>query len=54
MNINIKKALIIAIHPDDETLGAGGTIKKFTANKIDVSVLIVAGHTPPIYSKKLR
>ncbi len=52
MNINIKKALIIAPHPDDETLGAGGTIKKFTANKIDVSVLIVAGHTPPIYSKK--
>ena len=49
---NIKKVLIIAPHPDDETLGVGGTIKKLTSNKVDVSVLVVSGHTPPIYTKE--
>ena len=28
MNINFKKAVIVAPHPDDETLGLGGTIKR--------------------------
>ena len=46
---NIKKALVIAPHPDDETLGAGGTIKKLTKMNIQVFVLVVGGHLPPIY-----
>ncbi len=48
----IKKALIIAPHPDDETLGVGGTIKRLSSSKVDVSVLVVSGHTPPIYTQK--
>ena len=44
-----KKVLVVAPHPDDETLGVGGTIKKLSKNKIDVSILVVGGHLPPIY-----
>ena len=51
MKINIKKALIIAPHPDDETLGVGGTIKRMTSEGTKVSVLIVSGHMPPLYSE---
>ena len=52
MKFESKKVLVIAPHPDDETLGVGGTIKKMTSRGIKVSVLIVAGHTPPIYTEK--
>lgn len=45
----IKRVLVIAPHPDDETLGVGGTIKKFSKNRTDVSILVVGGHLPPIY-----
>jgi len=45
----IKKVVVISPHPDDETLGAGGTIKKFSSLGIDVSVLIISGHLPPLY-----
>ena len=47
---DIKNAVIISPHPDDETLGVGGTIKKFSKNGINVSVLIVSGHLPPLYN----
>lgn len=43
---------VIAPHPDDETLGAGGTIARFAAEGIDVSVLIVSGHLPPLYPQE--
>ena len=46
----IKNVVIIAPHPDDETLALGGTIKKFIKQNIKVSILIVSGHMPPIYS----
>ena len=35
------KVLVIAAHPDDEVLGVGGTIVKYTSKGIDVSLLIV-------------
>lgn len=35
------KILIIAAHPDDEVLGVGGTIAKYTSRGIEVSLLIV-------------
>ena len=52
MMLNFKKALVIAPHLDDEAIALGGTIKKFTKARIDVSVIIVGGHLPPIYDKK--
>ena len=47
-----KNTVIIAPHPDDETIGLGGTIKKLVKNKIKVSILIVSGHMPPLYSEE--
>jgi LmbE family N-acetylglucosaminyl deacetylase len=47
----MKRILVIAPHPDDETLGAGGTIAKFSEQGHQVSVLIVSGHLPPLYQR---
>lgn len=47
-----KRVLIIAPHPDDETLGAGGTAAKLIARGDDVSVLVVSGHLPPLYTRE--
>lgn len=47
-----KSMVVIAPHPDDETLGAGGTIAKFVENGTRVSILIVSGHLPPLYSNE--
>ena len=44
-----KRMTVIAPHPDDETLGAGGTIARFAKDGVEVSVLIVSGHLPPLY-----
>jgi LmbE family N-acetylglucosaminyl deacetylase len=44
--------LIIAPHPDDETLGVGGTAAKFVSQGYKVFVLIISGHLPPLYSKE--
>lgn len=41
MDSSFKRVLIIAAHPDDETLGCGGTIKKLIENGSNVSVLIL-------------
>jgi len=50
----MRKALVIAPHPDDETLGAGGTIKKLADGGWLVDVLTVAAHMPPLYSKDVH
>lgn len=47
-----KRILIVAPHPDDETLGAGGSIAKFIERGDDVAVLVVSGHLPPLYSRE--
>jgi len=47
-----KRLLVVAPHPDDETLGAGGTIAKFSAQGYKVFVLMVSGHLPPLYSRE--
>ena len=52
MNFKISKALIISPHPDDETLGVGGSIKRFIDNGVSVSILVVGAHMPPLYSEK--
>jgi|TARA_E500000178_G_scaffold346138_1_gene397271 LmbE family N-acetylglucosaminyl deacetylase len=45
------KIVVIAPHPDDETLGVGGTIARLAENGTKVYVLIVSGHLPPIYDQ---
>ena len=47
-----KQVLVIAPHPDDETLGAGGTIAKFSSRGDSVFVLVVSGHLPPLYTRE--
>ena len=47
-----KRVMVVAPHPDDETLGVGGTIAKYSAQGDEVFVLMVSGHLPPIYSRK--
>jgi LmbE family N-acetylglucosaminyl deacetylase len=44
-----KRVLIVAPHPDDETLGVGGAAAKFVNQGCKVTVLVVSGHLPPIY-----
>lgn len=46
-----KRILVIAPHPDDETLGVGGTIAKHAEQKDVVMVLVVSGHLPPLYDR---
>jgi len=47
-----KRILVVAPHPDDETLGVGGTIAKSIVEGSEVFVLTVAGHLPPLYEEK--
>jgi len=47
-----RRVLVVAPHPDDETLGAGGTIAKFAARGDEVAVLVVSGHLPPLYTRE--
>lgn len=47
-----KRILIVSPHPDDETLGVGGSISKFITQGHDVMILTVSGHLPPLYSKE--
>lgn len=42
--------LVVAPHPDDEVLGAGGTIARLSAVGRDVHVAIVTRGMPPAYS----
>ena len=41
---------IVVPHSDDEILGAGGTISRATKHGIEVHILFVSGHLPPLYS----
>jgi N-acetylglucosamine malate deacetylase 1 len=47
-----KKLLVVAPHPDDEILGAGGTIAKMAHEGYEVTVLTVSGHRPPLYPEE--
>ena len=46
-----KKLVVVAPHPDDETLGCGGSIARFAGLGTEVSVLVVSGHLPPLYDR---
>ena len=43
---------VIAPHPDDETLGLGGTMAKLASQGHEVNVLVVSGHLPPLYKRE--
>jgi N-acetylglucosamine malate deacetylase 1 len=45
--------LVVAPHQDDETLGAGGTIGRFSEMG-EVTVLTVAAHMPPHYPSEVH
>lgn len=42
---------MIAPHPDDETLGVGGTMAKYSDSESEVTLLVVSGHLPPLYTR---
>ena len=46
------RTLVIAPHPDDEVLGAGGTMARLSALGKEVFVAVVTTGKPPIYSDK--
>lgn len=48
------KMLVIAPHPDDEILGPGGTIARFSNAGGEVTILTVAAHMPPLYPAKVH
>lgn len=48
-----KKLVVVAPHPDDETLGCGGAIARFAGLGTEVSVLVVSGHLPPLYDRQV-
>ncbi|MFA6394276.1 MAG: PIG-L deacetylase family protein [Patescibacteria group bacterium] len=47
----MQKMLIIAPHPDDEVLGCGGTIKKYSKAGDEVFLCVVTKAYPPEWSK---
>ena len=52
MNFSPSRIVVIAPHPDDETLAVGGAISRFAKRGIQISVLVVSGHLPPLYPKE--
>ena len=48
----MEKILVIAAHPDDEVLGMGGTIAKYTSLGDEVSILIVTDGSTSQYRDK--
>lgn len=51
---NKNKILIIAPHPDDEVLGCGGTIKKYSSQGSEISLCIVTKGYSPDWSEEFQ
>lgn len=47
------RALVIAPHPDDEVLGAGGTIARLADQGCEVHVAVVTRGRPPLFSAEM-
>ena len=52
MNLDSSKIVVIAPHPDDETIALGGTLSRFSREGAQISILIVSGHLPPLYKQE--
>lgn len=50
----MEKVLVIAAHPDDEVLGMGGTIAKYTSRGDEVAILIVTDGSTSQYRDDAR
>lgn len=48
-----KRALVVAPHPDDEVLGAGGTIARLASDGIEVHVVVVTRGFAPTFDEAL-
>jgi LmbE family N-acetylglucosaminyl deacetylase len=46
--------LVMAPHPDDEILGAGGTMARFSQSGGEITVLVVSAHMPPLYAEEVH
>lgn len=52
MKLVMKNILVLAPHPDDEVLGVGGLIKKYSDSGMNVYVLVVTRGNPKYYSEE--
>lgn len=48
------RMLVIAPHPDDEILGAGGTMAQFSQAGGHLTILTVAAHMPPLFTQEVH
>ena len=49
--LDFKRVLVIAPHPDDEVLGAGGTVARLSAAGGEVTIAIVTKGAPPLFAE---
>ena len=47
-----KKVIVIAPHPDDEILGVGGTIARFSDEGVEVFIVIITKGYPPLFDEE--
>jgi len=47
-----KKVIVIAPHPDDEILGVGGTIARFSDEGVEVYIVIITKGYPPLFNEE--
>lgn len=52
MKSTMNKVLVISVHPDDETLGCGGTLLKHKANNDEIYWCVVTRMKEPTFSKE--
>lgn len=50
----MNRILVIAPHPDDETLGCGGIISRYCDEGAETFVCVVSNHDEPIYTARHR
>lgn len=48
------RMLVVAPHPDDEILGVGGTMARFSQAGGHLTILTVAAHMPPLFTEEVH